>query len=342
MGRSGGKKARSDIAKTRGVVFGDRFKLEGSEKIQTSLEEKLTLIEAMQKSARQTRSLAKSRAGLKLAGLEFPDGTDLSCLNLDQEDLSQSIMKNASFFSNSDMKTPLSSSLTSASFINADLRGASFEACSATGADFSGACLKGADLRFADFSGANFAGAELNEAFLENTNLAFVKIDKNTTFTGARLSELELAQLNCDGAGFVQVDLIEVDFSGGSFVNADFSQSAIFNLNIINGAKMDGTTFQSAALSGVDAIAIEFRNSNFQDAKIDSSSFNECDFSGANMVGAVCENTSFENTSFTASTTRRWPKADISDAIFRKCNFSGSDIESAKGYEEATFFECIF
>jgi hypothetical protein len=61
--------------------------------------------------------------------------------------------------------------------------------CDLSGANLEGIDLYGADLSGANLSGANLKGTLFNDADLRGANLKGASADKETSFTGAKLSE---------------------------------------------------------------------------------------------------------------------------------------------------------
>lgn len=61
--------------------------------------------------------------------------------------------------------------------------------CDLSGANFASIDLYGANLKGANLSGANLKGTLFNDADLTGANLKGATIDKNTSFSGAKLSD---------------------------------------------------------------------------------------------------------------------------------------------------------
>ena len=139
-------------------------------------------------------------------------------------------------FTNSMFRLPenalISSNLSHAVFVNADLssqdlsnlnlQNANFSGADLSGADLTGANLSGVNLQVADLWGADLENANLSGANLTGTNLWYADLT-GATLTHADLNGADLHRTTWFAANLERADLTGVDLTGAKLTEANLA-----------------------------------------------------------------------------------------------------------------------
>jgi uncharacterized protein YjbI with pentapeptide repeats len=149
-------------------------------------------------------------------------------------------------------------------FVNADLKGSSFD-----GATFSYANLNNANLNYANLHRAKLDYANLHGAFLDHANLHGAYLD-HANFYGATLHQANLNGAKLDNANLNSADLNNANLDGANLNSANLNSANLYRANLyrasLNGASLNGAILNRASLNGT--------------------SLNSTSLSGANLNGA--------------------------------------------------------
>lgn len=247
-------------------------------------------------------------------------GINLNEANLSRINLSQTILKGASFFVTNISGANLSESdlseanlnvarLSSTNLARAILNGATLNVANLVRADLTEAQLIGAslirgelirsELSKTNFSGANLTEADLREVKLTQANLSSANLS-GANLRGASAKEANFQEANLHGA-----DLTKAELNGVNFSNADMRQANLQQVNL-SGADLSGANLKWADLSGANLTGADL-----SDAKL----------SGANLNGAELRNANLANASLV--------HADLTETILINADWVGADLTGA-------------
>ena len=172
--------------------------------------------------------------------LQLGRSTNLSDLDLQEQDLSSALLKDKDF---------TGANLRKASMANTSLQDSQLVGANLSGVNLDGAQLQRADLRHAVLSGASFVGAKLNGANLDAATLtggvdltgadlsnASARADlrlavlARTTLVGTRLDGAKLQGADFTGADLEFADLRGADLRGANLVKAQDLELADLSL----------------------------------------------------------------------------------------------------------------
>lgn len=212
--------------------------------------------------------------------------------------------------------------------------------------DFSGKDLSELDLAGIDFKSAllakvNLYGTDLSDANLSGVNLAGGKLDR------AIMTRANFKSANLEGVTILKPSVFtdpRFDLAESpSFVGANLRGSRI-------AARLDGTSFRSADLSGSKIGPFDM---SVEGGLAPSSIMQSIDFTEANLSGSEVRNIDFTFSRFTRArlngavlvaldlTNTDFSGADLTGASFTKCTFKGANFSGAIGLETAKGLEGV-
>ena len=234
-------------------------------------------------------------------------GTNLERANLQCADLRESDLSSARLMK-ADMRgaSICGAKLAFAKLDGADLRaatvayrgpGATADSEENVTVDFSNASLKGVSFGNAKLDGVNFSGALLQGANFKNAQLSNVSF-KGAVLTGANLAGHVIAPEMLEGCvmdvtpeAAAKAEMLKARIEGHQlFISSGAAKGAPAALDgedlrvvceLLIGRQLTGLS-----LRRVNAIGIDFSNSQLQGARFDGADLRECDFSGADLRGA--------------------------------------------------------
>ena len=222
-------------------------------------------------------------------------GINLNEANLSHINLSQSMLKGASFcvtnisganLSDSDLTEAnlnvarlSSTNLTRAILNRANLNVANLVRADLTAAQLIGASLIRGELIRAELTQTNFSGANLNEADLREVKLTQANLS-GANLSGANLRGASAKDANFEAANLHGADLTKAELKGVNFSNADMRQASLQQVNL-SGANLSGANLKWADLSGAN-----LSGADFSDAKLNGANLNLADLSNTNLANA--------------------------------------------------------
>lgn len=206
----------------------------------------------------------KGRRGGARAVLQYKD---LSRLDFKRADLSQADFT-GSLLLEADLSggTFFGTSFFACDLRNADMRGGNFSR-----ADFRGAYVAGADL-----TGANMSGADMREGKIMKRGDKGALTDRKrsgglgakTVFTGARLTDVNMKDVQAFAA----------DFSDADLTGADMGRT-----------DMEGANFEGANLTGVNLKSANLSHASMRASVITGAILEGSERAGLNMQGSITE-----------------------------------------------------
>lgn len=255
--------------------------------------------------------------------------------------------------------------LTNAKLANANLSNTLFNGANTK---VTGAILTGANFTNSSIRDANFNNVKLNNAQFKNTNLYKVKFNdanfENCEFDEATINNLELENANLDNIKMIKCTVINNDFKSlnKSITNAIFDKST-FNNSSFNGLTLNNcnffeTTFTNECeimetnFNNVKFNRSIFKKSEFNDCNIDNSDFSnfkgyvsnyiDVHFTDCNFTNSDCRQSNFNNCTFTNCNLSgsNWRNVLFETGmhdLFRNCNLTNIDLQSARGLSRMNF-----
>jgi uncharacterized protein YjbI with pentapeptide repeats len=185
------------------------------------------------------------------------------------------------------------------------------------GLDFKGAKLAHSDLFAVDLTGANLRGADLSDTRLDRTVLI------HADFAGANLSGASILRPT------VYTDLEENLADAPSFAGANLQGIRVM-------AKMSGSDFHGADLTGANLSPLESRPGQGTITTLAKNMLKSCDFSRAIMRGVNLDRAVLTFSHFVGAdlrdanlTNADLSKADLTGADLTGANLTGADLDGA-------------
>ena len=163
--------------------------------------------------------------------------------------------------------------------------------------DFSNASLKGVSFGNAKLDGVNFSGALLQGANFKNAQLSNVSF-KGAVLTGANLAGhvippemLEGCVMDATPEAVAKAEILKAKIEAHQlFISSGAAKGAPAALDgedlRVVADMLLGRGLTGLSLRRVNAIGIDFSNSQLQGARFEGADLRECDFSGADLRGA--------------------------------------------------------
>lgn len=184
-----------------------------------------------------------------------------------------------------------SADLAESDLRQARLRGANLQGVRLEEAKLQGADLAGADLRGALLGGADLAGAMLEDANLQGASLRFVNgpgaVLETANLEGADLWGAHLEAAILSGANLQKATLVESDLRGANLAGADLRGASLAQ------ADLRGTQLQGADLRGAVLTRVNFEGSVLKGAKLQGMDLSDCNLTHVYMSGAAIDKTQF-------------------------------------------------
>ncbi len=255
--------------------------------------------------------------------------------------------------------------LTNAKLANADLTNTLFNG---ENTKVTGAILTGANFTNSNIRHANFNNTKLNNAKFKNTNLNQVKFNEsdfeNSEFHESNLNNLKLENAKLDNIKMIKCKVIDNDFESlnKSITNAIFDESnfdnSSFNGLTLNNCNFLETTFTNECeifetnFNNVRFNRSIFKSSEMNDCTIDNSDFSnfkgyissyiDVHFTDCNFINSDCRQSNFNNCTFSNCnlTGSNWKNVLFETGmhhLFRNCNLTNIDLQSARGLSRMNF-----
>lgn len=219
------------------------------------------------------------------------------------------------------------------SFNGKNISGALLQGMNFSHFDFTNCVMTGADLTNATLDYAIMNGSQMDQVNMTGASLKFVQMIKAKLYNpanaskGANLSGAVLNNSSMTGSDFSfasmhGTSLIGVTADSCIFNNASFQSDAVNSVADFSGADLSYSTFQAAALNGVNMSDTYIIDGQFNNATMAGTVFSQATMPGANFNASILQGVSFTG------------------AILQGANFTGSTLTSFPGNGSLVDFTC--
>lgn len=244
---------------------------------------------------------------------------DLSGLDLDGVDFSDSLMEQVNF---------TGASLVGTNFTGTILARTDFTKANCSHTKFDLANIGASTCQGTNFTRASFNECKLSKSLLENCDFSHTRINQpevleltlnHCDFTGSQIENWPFLNLTMTGNIFDQVKLTTCSFINSKLHDCSFKQATLPSTAWAN-TSLTNTSFNQANMAGNC-----FVSSSEIDEKQAPCYFDKLDFSETNLEKSNFQGLDFQNTNFS--------KAQIISCNFSSANLSNSNFDDCQGYQ---------
>ncbi len=233
----------------------------------------------------------------------------------------------------------VSSDLSMASFVNADLTDAFLGNSTLAGADFTGAIIT--DARFGGTTTKGFTDQQLYQtASYQQGELGAIQLSSNDLkswdFTGQQMPRANFGSAQLDGAVFTDAIITSADFSGSNLTDAQLYATSSYKNRQLDGMQLNAMDMAGWDFSGQSLVRARFTRAELSGAVFDNANLTNVSFGGPAFD--VQSDVSFRGanlTSATLPTNGRWERADFTGA-----NLEGAQLDH-NGFVDSKFDDAV-
>ena len=183
------------------------------------------------------------------------------------------------------------------------------------------------DFTGADLSEVNLAGANLAKADLTGARLAGANLS-GANLTRARLFRADLSQADLTRAVLFKANLSQADLAGANFNAADLSGAFLIRANLsgasLMGACLKGANLGQASLFRAKLVKAVLQQASFFKSDLSEADLGEADLEGANLQEAVLDQTSLRGA--------RMANANLCFATLLRTDLEGAVLDNCAVY----------
>ena len=183
------------------------------------------------------------------------------------------------------------------------------------------------DFSGADLSELNLAGANLAKADLTGTRLAGANLS-SANLTRAKFFRADLSQADLSRSNLFKANLSQADLAGANFNGADLSSAFLIRANL-SGATLLGACLKEANLGQASLFRAKLAKAVLVRASFFKSDLSEADLSGSDLTGANLQEAVLERTNLRSANLAN---ANLCFAALLKTNLEGAVLDNCAVY----------